>query len=97
MSNLIEEGLVNYWGTSWWPPTLVERTIGIAKHLGAHQPAAEQTPYHMMARFIEEELIEVASYHGIGLVTFEALASGVLMGKYRDGVPDGTRGAVHGF
>lgn len=87
MSNLIDEGYINYWGTSWWPPTLVERTIGIAKNIGAYPPAVEEPPYHMRARFIETDLLEVASYHGLGLITFEALATGLLTGKYFNGEP----------
>ncbi|MFX0062431.1 MAG: aldo/keto reductase [Candidatus Hermodarchaeota archaeon] len=96
MSNLIDEGLINYWGTSWWSPSLVERTIGIAKLLGAHPPHVEQPPYHMFARFIEtqDEIIDIAAYHGIGLVTFEALATGLFTGKYQNEIPSDSRYAT---
>jgi aryl-alcohol dehydrogenase-like predicted oxidoreductase len=91
MSNLIDEGLIHYWGTSWWPPTLVERTIWLAKRIGGYPPHVEQPPYHLNARFIEADLFEVAKYHGLGLVTFEALACGFLTEKYLEGIPKGTR------
>lgn len=91
MSDLIEEGTIHHWGTSWWPPTMVERAIWIAKKLGAHPPHTEQPPYHMYARFIEEDLVEVARYHGIGLVTFEALATGLITDKYLKGTPEDSR------
>ncbi|UCG01710.1 MAG: aldo/keto reductase [Candidatus Heimdallarchaeota archaeon] len=94
MTNLIEEGLVHYWGTSWWPPFLVERTIGIAKEHGLIPPAVEEPPYHLNARFIEVELFDVANYHGLGITAFEALASGFYTGKYVDGIPNGTRFSV---
>ena len=94
MTNLIEEGLVHYWGTSWWPPFLVERTIGIAKEHGLIPPAVEEPPYHINARFIEVELFDVAKYHGLGITAFEALASGFYTGKYIDKIPDGSRFSI---
>ncbi|MFX0210515.1 MAG: aldo/keto reductase [Candidatus Hodarchaeota archaeon] len=94
MTNLIEEGLVHYWGTSWWPPFLVERTIGIAKEHGLIPPAVEEPPYHVNARFIEVELFDVANYHGLGITAFEALASGFYTGKYLDGIPKDSRFSI---
>jgi aryl-alcohol dehydrogenase-like predicted oxidoreductase len=95
MTNLIEKGLVHYWGTSWWPPFLVERTIGIAKDLGLISPAVEEPPYHLNARFIEIELFDVANYHGLGITAFEALSSGFYTGKYVDEIPDGSRFSIN--
>ncbi|MFX1285594.1 MAG: aldo/keto reductase [Promethearchaeota archaeon] len=94
MTNLIEEGLVHYWGTSWWPPFLVERTIGIAKEHGLIPPAVEEPPYHINARFIEVELFDVANYHGLGITAFEALAGGFYTGKYVDGIPEESRFSI---
>jgi aryl-alcohol dehydrogenase-like predicted oxidoreductase len=94
MTNLIEEGLVHYWGTSWWPPFLVERTIGIAKRQGLIPPTVEEPPYHINARFIEVELFDVAKYHGLGITAFEALAGGFYTGKYLDGIPEGSRFSI---
>lgn len=93
MSGLIDEGIVHYWGTSWWPPALIERTIGVANLLGAHPPQIEESPYCMLSRQIErrDETMDVAKHHGMGLATFEALAMGLLTGKYVDGVPPGSR------
>ncbi|MFX0205638.1 MAG: aldo/keto reductase [Candidatus Hodarchaeota archaeon] len=94
MTNLIEEGLVHYWGTSWWPPFLVERTIGIAKEHGLIPPAVEEPPYHINSRFIEVELFDVANHHGLGITTFEALAGGFYTGKYVDKIPEGSRFSI---
>ncbi|MFX0064914.1 MAG: aldo/keto reductase [Candidatus Hermodarchaeota archaeon] len=93
MSNLIDEGTILYWGTSWWPPVLIERVISLAKELGAHPIHVEQPPYHMFARFIEtkDETIDLAKYHGLGLTTFEALATGLFTGKYQNVIPPGSR------
>lgn len=97
MSDLIDDGLILYWGTSWWPPTLVERTIGIAKQLGAHPPHVEQPPYTPNFRYPETELFEVARHHGLGIAAFEALAGGFWTGKYRDGIPEDSRAAKTDF
>lgn len=94
MTNLIEEGSVHYWGTSWWPPFLVERTIGIAKESGLIPPAVEEPPYHMNARFIEVELLDVAKYHGLGITAFEALSGGLYTGKYLNGFPRDSRFSI---
>ncbi len=97
MSNLIDQGYVNYWGTSWWPPTLIERTIWLAKELGCHPPACEQPPYHLRGRHIErkDEILDIAKYHGLGLVAFEALATGLFTGKYQNNIPEGTRYSIN--
>ena len=94
MTHLIEEGLVHYWGTSWWPPFLVERTIGIAKNFGLIPPAVEEPPYHINARFIEVELFDSANYHGLGITAFEALSGGLYTGKYLKGIPADSRFAI---
>ncbi|MHA2100698.1 MAG: aldo/keto reductase [Candidatus Kariarchaeaceae archaeon] len=93
MTNLIDEGIIHYWGTSWWPPVEIERCHGIAKEQGLIAPSVEQPPYHPNARFIEQDLFNVAEYHGMGLTTFEALASGFYTGKYHQSkeFPEGSR------
>lgn len=94
MTNLIDDGKVHYWGTSMWPPHLIERTIAIAKEHGYIPPAVEEPPYHMMVRFIEVDLIPMAKDHGLGLTTFEALATGLLTGKYQKEIPKDSRGGT---
>jgi len=91
MSSLIDEGLINYWGTSWWSPYLVERAIAVAKEIGAIAPVVEQPPYHIRARFIEPDLFEVVRHHKLGLTTFEGLSSGLFTGKYNKEIPEGSR------
>ncbi|MHA2089577.1 MAG: aldo/keto reductase [Candidatus Kariarchaeaceae archaeon] len=97
MSNLIDEGSVNYWGTSWHAPHYIERLIAKSKEIGGIPPSVEQPPYHMGARFIETDLLKVAKYHGLGLTTFEALNSGIFTGKYIDGIEEGSRADVTKF
>lgn len=97
MSTLLDEGTIHYWGTSWWPPVLVERTIALAKERGCYPPAVEQPPYHWNSRFIEVDLLEIARYHGLGITAFEALAGGFYTGKYMDTIPEGSRSSKTHF
>ena len=94
MTNLIEEGLINYWGTSWWPPYLVERAIATAKLNGYLPPSVEQPPYHLRARFIETDLFKVVDHHGLGLTPFEGLSLGLFTGKYNTAIPEDSRFAT---
>lgn len=94
MTNLIDEGLIHYWGTSWWPPFLIERAIGIAKEAGLIPPSVEEPPYHINARFIEVDLFDVAEFHGLGITSFEALGTGFYTGKYLELIPEGSRAAI---
>ncbi|MHA2250663.1 MAG: aldo/keto reductase [Candidatus Kariarchaeaceae archaeon] len=93
MTNLVDEGLVNYWGTSWYPPWKFQKIIGIAEKNGYIPPAVDQPPYHLGARYIEADLIPHAREEGFGITSFEALNSGIFTGKYTDGVPEGSRGS----
>lgn len=52
-----------------------------------------QTPYSLLAREAERDIVAAASYHGVGLIATSGLAGGILTGKYRDGVPADSRGA----
>jgi aryl-alcohol dehydrogenase-like predicted oxidoreductase len=94
MTNLVDQGLIHYWGTSWWPPFLIERTIGISKEYGLIPPCVEEPPYHFNARFIEVELFDLANHHGMGITSFEALSGGLYTGKYIGGIPENSRFAI---
>jgi len=97
MSDLVDQGLVHYWGTSVWPAVQLERAVWMAKHLGLHPPRVEQPRYNMLDRFIEREVIETCERNGIGIVCWSPLAQGVLTGKYNDGTPDGSRATTSNF
>ncbi|UCE14233.1 MAG: aldo/keto reductase, partial [Candidatus Heimdallarchaeota archaeon] len=53
MSDLVDQGLIHYWGTSVWPAVQLERAYWIARELGCHPPVVEQPQYHMLNRYIE--------------------------------------------
>lgn len=93
MSDLVDQGLVHYWGTSVWPAVQLERAVWIAKELGCHPPVVEQPRYNMLDRFIELDVMETCKRNGMGIVCFSPLAQGILTGKYNQGKPEGSRGA----
>ena len=97
MTNLIDEGLIHYWGTSRWSATLIERAIGLAKNLGLYPPNVEQPKYHLFDRYIEVDILEQALYHGLGLIAYQPLAGGVLTGKYLEKVPKNSRAAQSNY
>ncbi|MHA1978182.1 MAG: aldo/keto reductase family protein [Candidatus Hodarchaeales archaeon] len=97
MSDLVDQGLVHYWGTSVWPAVQLERAVWMTKDLGLHPPRVEQPRYNMLDRFIERDVMETCERNGIGIVCWSPLAQGVLTGKYNDGVPEGSRATTSKF
>ncbi len=92
MDDLVHRGTVLYWGTSEWRGGQIAHAVGLAKQWGLYPPAVEQPQYNMFTRdVVETELVEAVHQHGIGLVTWSPLASGILTGKYNDGIPAGSR------
>jgi aryl-alcohol dehydrogenase-like predicted oxidoreductase len=92
MDDLVHQGKVLYWGTSEWRAGQIAHAVGLSRQWGLYPPAVEQPQYHMFQRqIVETELVEAAHKHGIGLVVWSPLASGVLTGKYNEGIPAGSR------
>jgi voltage-dependent potassium channel beta subunit len=92
MDDLIHQGKVLYWGTSEWRASQIANAHGIARQWGLFAPMVEQPHYNMLVReVVEEQLMPAADDLGFGLVTWCPLRSGLLTGKYSDGVPQGTR------
>jgi voltage-dependent potassium channel beta subunit len=92
MDDLVHQGVVLHWGTSEWRGGQIAHAVGVARQWGLYPPAVEQPQYHMFKRdVVETELLEAVHQHGIGVVTWSPLASGILTGKYNDGIPAGSR------
>ena len=95
MSDLITQGKALYWGTSEWPAADIRAAWEIAERHHLHKPLMEQPQYHLFHRKrVEQEYARLYADTGLGLTTWSPLASGLLTGKYRDGVPPGSRGAM---
>jgi voltage-dependent potassium channel beta subunit len=95
MSDMITRGKALYWGTSEWPAADIRAAWEIAERHHLHKPVMEQPQYHLFHRKrVEEEYARLYDDIGLGLTTWSPLASGLLTGKYRNGVPQGSRGAL---
>jgi voltage-dependent potassium channel beta subunit len=95
MSDMIRQGKALYWGTSEWSAADIRAAWEIAERHHLHKPVMEQPQYHLFHRKrVEEEYARLYEDLGLGLTTWSPLASGLLTGKYRQGVPEGSRGAM---
>ncbi len=95
MNDLIVQGKALYWGTSEWSAGDIRAAWDIADRHGWHKPVVEQPQYHLFHRKrVEQEYARLYDDIGLGLTTWSPLASGLLTGKYRAGVPEGSRGAM---
>lgn len=93
MNTLIEQGKVLYWGTSEWSSREIEEAKGVAGRLGLIGPTMEQPQYNLLHRErVEEEYAPLyAGSGGLGTTVWSPLASGLLTGKYNEGIPDESR------
>ena len=95
MNDMIVAGKALYWGTSEWPAEAITTAWRVADRHGWHKPLVEQPQYHLFHRQrVEQEYAPLYAELGLGLTTWSPLASGLLSGKYRAGVPEGSRGAM---
>ena len=95
MSDLITQGKALYWGTSEWSAADIRAAWEIAERHHWHKPVVEQPEYNLFHRLrVEQECTRLYEDIGLGLTTWSPLASGLLTGKYRSGVPEGSRGAL---
>jgi voltage-dependent potassium channel beta subunit len=95
MDDLIHQGKILYWGTSEWRAWQISLAIGAANNHHLVSPSMEQPQYNMFHRQrVEAELAPICKDLGIGLTTWSPLYGGILSGKYRDGIPAGSRASL---
>jgi voltage-dependent potassium channel beta subunit len=98
MHNIIEWGKAMYWGTSEWSAAEIVAAIEIAERHHLHKPVTEQPRYNLFERYrFSREYERVYKEYGYGTTTFSPLYSGLLTGKYSQGIPADSRGALEGF
>ena len=98
MNELIHQGKVLYWGTSEWSAADIMRAHAIAREYGLTPPQMEQPQYNMLHRDrVEKEYLPLYREIGLGTTIWSPLASGVLTGKYNNGMPAGTRATLKGY
>jgi voltage-dependent potassium channel beta subunit len=98
MHNIIEWGKAIYWGTSEWSAAEIVSAIEIAERHHLHKPVMEQPRYNLFERRrFTSEYERLYKEYGYGTTTFSPLASGLLSGKYIQGIPQDSRAALKGF
>ena len=98
MSDIVSSGKALYWGTSEWTADEIRSAHAVAERHHLHKPVVEQPQYHLLERKrVEREYSRLYDEVGLGLTTWSPLASGLLTGKYLDGVPEDSRGALEGY
>ena len=98
MHDIISAGKAVYWGTSEWSAAEIMAAWQIAERHHLHKPVMEQPEYNLLHRHrVEREYARLYSDIGLGTTTWSPLASGLLSGKYNDGIPPGSRGTIKGY
>jgi voltage-dependent potassium channel beta subunit len=98
MHDMIAAGKALYWGTSEWSAGEIAAAWEIAERHHLHKPAMEQPQYNLFHRDrVEKEYARLYADYGIGTTTWSPLASGLLTGKYNEGVPADSRAALKGY
>ena len=98
MDTLVHQGKVLYWGTSEWSASQIMEAYSTARQYGLTPPSMEQPQYNMLCRSkFENEIAPLYDSIGLGSTTWSPLSSGMLTGKYADGIPDGSRLSLSGY
>ncbi len=98
MSDMITRGKALYWGTSEWSADEIRAAYEVAERHHLHKPVVEQPQYNLFHRTrVEEEYARLYEDIGLGLTTWSPLASGLLTGKYRSGIPKGSRAELPNY
>ncbi|MBC7741076.1 MAG: aldo/keto reductase [Bdellovibrionaceae bacterium] len=98
MDQMIRDGKALYWGTSEWPADAINAAYDFAVENKLHRPIVEQPQYNMLHKEkVEKEFKPLYAKMKLGLTTWSPLASGVLTGKYMNGIPADSRAALPGM
>jgi voltage-dependent potassium channel beta subunit len=98
MHDMIAAGKAMYWGTSEWSAAEIMAAWQIADRHHLHKPVMEQPQYNLLHRDrVEKEYARLYADIGLGTTIWSPLASGLLTGKYNDGIPPGSRGTLKGY
>ncbi|MBO0731453.1 MAG: aldo/keto reductase [Acidimicrobiaceae bacterium] len=98
MSDIINDRKALYWGTSEWSAEDIRSAWEVADRHHLHKPVVEQPQYNLFWRGrVEEEYAPLYDEIGLGLTTYSPLASGLLSGKYADGIPERSRASLAGY
>lgn len=92
MDYLIRSGYAFYWGTSEWNAEQIEEAYLVADEMNCIKPTMEQPKYNLFFRdHLEKDYLPLFEKYGLGTTTWSPLASGILSGKYNQGIPSSSR------
>ncbi len=98
MNLIIQQGKAFYWGTSEWPASAIMEAYGVARREHLIPPLMEQPEYNLFSRDrVEREYAPLYSEIGLGTTIWSPLASGLLSGKYNQGIPENSRVSLKGY
>jgi voltage-dependent potassium channel beta subunit len=98
MNLLLQQGKILYWGTSEWSAAEIMEAHRVAAQLRLIGPSVEQPQYNILEREkVEKDYFDIFRTVGMGTTIWSPLASGLLTGKYNNGIPEGSRFALEGF
>jgi voltage-dependent potassium channel beta subunit len=98
MNTLIQQGKILYWGTSEWSAAEIMEAHEVAGRLNLIGPSVEQPQYNLLERVkVEKDYLNIYNTVGLGTTIWSPLASGLLTGKYNEGIPEGSRFSLQGF
>jgi voltage-dependent potassium channel beta subunit len=98
MSDMITQGKALYWGTSEWTADEIRAAYDIADRHNLHKPLMEQPQYNILWRErVEKEYARLYENIGLGTTIWSPLSSGLLTGKYMNGIPEGSRATLPGY
>jgi len=98
MHDIVSAGKAVYWGTSEWSAGEIATAYEIAERHHLHKPTVEQPQYNLFHRErVEKEYARLYQDYGLGTTTWSPLASGLLTGKYNEGIPQDSRATLKGY
>jgi aryl-alcohol dehydrogenase-like predicted oxidoreductase len=98
MSDMVSQGKALYWGTSEWTADEIRTAIDVAERHHLHKPVTEQSEYNLLNREkVEVEYARLFEDTRYGNTTWSPLASGLLTGKYKEGIPADSRASLAGY
>ena len=98
MHDIVQSGRAFYWGVSEWSADEIRAAWMVCDKYGWHKPQMEQPEYNLFHRErVEVEYARLYEDIGLGTTIWSPLASGLLTGKYQNGIPKDSRGSLKGY
>jgi len=87
LTDLVRQGKVRYVGCSNVRAYQLQYCLGYARAHALSPFISLQPPYNALNRAVEAELLPLCAEQGLGVLSYNPLAGGMLTGKYRKGAP----------